>query len=133
MSRGWTRAPPRTSPCWAPGTAAACNALRAVRAKVDDYFARCRLAAFDSRAVAALNRAETEYLAIAAKDLKITADEVAGFPLARIEADRPLPLLETVNPAWAVPLATLHTAVITPVYEARQKTPLPRPNGRSSA
>ena len=47
-------------------TDAAVGALRAVRAKVDDYFGRCRLAAFDARATAALNRAEDEYLAIAA-------------------------------------------------------------------
>jgi hypothetical protein len=65
-------------------TGAAVTALRAVRAKVEDYFARCRLAAFDARAIGALNRAETDYLDVAAKDLKITAEEVAGFPLARI-------------------------------------------------
>ena len=104
------------------GTDAACSAIRAVRAKVDDYFARCRLAAFDSRAIAALNRQETEYLAIAAKDLKITAEEVAGFPLARIEAHRALPLLDSVNPAWAGALATLHTTAITPVYGAAKNT-----------
>ena len=104
------------------GTAAACSAIRAVRAKVDDYFARCRLAAFDSRAIAALNRQETEYLAIAAKDLKITAEEVAGFPLARIEAHRALPLLDSVNPAWSGALAALHTAAITPVYGATKTT-----------
>ena len=103
-------------------TGSACTAIRAVRAKVDDYFARCRLAAFDSRAIAALNRQETEYLAIAAKDLKITAEEVAGFPLARIEAHRALPLLEAVNPAWSTALAALHTAAITPVYGAGKTT-----------
>ena len=71
-----------------------------MKAKVDDYFARCRLAAFDARALGALNREETEYLNILAKDLRITASEVAGFPLARIEAGKPLPLTATVNPAW---------------------------------
>ncbi|MEJ1973381.1 MAG: EF-hand domain-containing protein [Lacunisphaera sp.] len=35
-------------------TAAAVAAVQAARAKVDDYFGRCRLAAFDSRATAAL-------------------------------------------------------------------------------
>jgi hypothetical protein len=99
-------------------TGTACAAIRAVRPKVDDYFARGQLAAFDNRALAALNRQESEYLAIAAKDLKITAEEVAGFPLARIEANRPLPLFDGVNPAWAGALATLHAAVITPVYGA---------------
>lgn len=99
-------------------TDAACNALRAVRAKVNDYFARCRLAAFDGRAIAALNRSETEYLAIAAKDLAITAAEVADFPLARIEAGRPLPLVDGVNPAWAAALSTLQSAAVTPVLGA---------------
>jgi hypothetical protein len=102
-------------------TDAAVAALKAVRPKAEDYFGRCRLAAFDSRATAALNGAETEYLAIAAKDLKITAEEVAGFPLARIEAGRPLPLLEGVNPAWAAALATLHQAVVSPIYGAGKK------------
>ncbi|SDR75290.1 hypothetical protein [Opitutus sp. GAS368] len=102
-------------------TDAACAALKAVRAKAEDYYGRCRLAAFDSRATAALNRAESEYLAIAAKDLKITAEEVAGFPLARIEAGRPLPLVEGVNPAWAGALATLQQAVVKPIYGAEKK------------
>ncbi len=96
-------------------TDAAVAALKAVRAKVEDYFGRCRLAAFDARATGALNRAESEYLAIAAKDLKITAEEVAGFPLARIEAGRALPLFEGVNPAWAGALATLQKAAVIPV------------------
>ena len=100
------------------GTGAAVTAVRAVRAKVDDYFARCRLAAFDARAIAALNRSESEYLAIASKDLKISAEEVASFPLSRIEAGKPLPLVEAVNPAWAAALAALHAVAVTPVFGA---------------
>ena len=103
-------------------TDAAVTALKAVRAKVEDYYARTRLAAFDGRALAALNRSETEYLALAAKDLTISATEVAGFPLARIAADAPLPLLAGVNPAWAAALATLHAAVVTPVLGADKTT-----------
>ncbi|MBC8010356.1 MAG: hypothetical protein H7067_09690, partial [Burkholderiales bacterium] len=67
-------------------TPAAAAAVTAVRATVDDYFARARLAAFDARALAAVNRAESEYLALAAKDLSITSAEIAGFPLARVAA-----------------------------------------------
>ncbi|MBX3746910.1 MAG: hypothetical protein KF833_16490 [Verrucomicrobiae bacterium] len=96
-------------------TPAAAAALEAVRTKLDDYFARCRLAAFDPRALAALNRKEEDYLAIAARDLCITADEVAGFPLARIEAGRALPLQEGLNPAWSGPIATFVTAVVHPI------------------
>lgn len=93
------------------GTAAAAAAVKAVQAKVDDYFARCRLAAFDSRAVGALNRPETEYLSLAAKDLSSSAAEVTSFPLARIEAGKPLPLTAGVNPAWAGAVAALSPLV----------------------
>ena len=87
-------------------TAAAHAALAAVRAKVDDYFARCRIAAFDTRITAALNREEAAYVTAAAKDLKITADELTDFPLALIEADKPLPLTKGINPAWTAAMAT---------------------------
>jgi hypothetical protein len=96
-------------------TVPALDALRAVRAKVDDYFGRCRLAAFDGRATAALNRQESEYLEIAAKDLHIAADEVTAFPLARVEAGRPLPLGDGVNPAWAAAIADVRSKVVVPI------------------
>lgn len=96
-------------------TPAAVAALDAVRTKVDDYFGRCRLAAFDPRAVNALNRKEEEYLAIAASDMHISALEVAGFPLARIEGGRPLPLKDGVNPAWTAAIGALEEKVITPL------------------
>ena len=73
-------------------TPAVAAAVGAVRGKIDDYFSRCRLAAFDPRALGALNRAEADYQLLAGKDLQANAPEAAAFPLARIEAGRPLPL-----------------------------------------
>jgi len=96
-------------------TAEAVAAFSGIKPKVDDYFARCRLAAFDLRALAALNRQESEYLALAAKDLSISASEVAGFPLARVEPNKPLPLKEGLNPAHAGAVAVFHAAVIKPL------------------
>jgi hypothetical protein len=96
-------------------TPAAAAAVRAVKAKVDDYFARCRLAAFDVRALNALNREEKEFLALAAKDLTITSAEIAGLPLARVEAGKPLPLAQGINPAWAEAVAKLQTDAIKPL------------------
>ncbi|HNQ89346.1 MAG TPA: hypothetical protein PKM73_12085 [Verrucomicrobiota bacterium] len=100
-------------------TAAAFAAWQAVRAKVDDFFGRCRLAAYDARAVAALNREEKEYLAVAAKDLTITAEEVAGFPLAMVGAGQALPLTGGHNPAWAGALSAFVSKVVTPMLGAR--------------
>ena len=96
-------------------TDAAAAAVRAIKAKVDDYFARCRLAAFDPRAVVALNHLETDYVTVLAKDLSITAAEIAGFPLARIEAGKALALSESVNPAWINALTALKTDALTPL------------------
>ncbi len=96
-------------------TAAASAAVKAVKVKVDDFFARCRLAAFDARAIAPLNRAESEYVALAAKELTVNAAEIASFPLAQIAAEKALPLAEGVNPAWAGALATLQTAAVKPL------------------
>ena len=97
-------------------TAAAVEAVQSLRAKVDDYFARCRLVAFDPRAAAALNRAEADFAVLAAKELKRTDAEVAGFPLAQITANRPLPLVAGINPAWADGLAALRAKAVVPLF-----------------
>jgi hypothetical protein len=100
-----------------PETAAA---FMAVKEKMDDYFTRCRLAKYDPRALKALNREESEYVAIAAKDLTQAATEVMGFPLAQIGVDQPLPLAGAVNPAWSVAMAIFATAVVRPLLGERQ-------------
>jgi hypothetical protein len=101
-------------------TGVAMTALETVRAKMEDYFVRCRLAAFDPRALTALNRPEQEYLTVAAKDLSAAAPEMVGFPLAHIEAGRPLPLLIGVNPAWSAAMAKFHDDVVKPLLGARE-------------
>ncbi len=90
-------------------------ALDAVRAKVDDFFGRTRLAAFDSRALAVMNRQEHAYLEVAAKDLTIDASEIAHFPLALVEPDKPLPLTDGVNPAWCAALGKLRDLCVKPL------------------
>jgi len=102
-----------------PATAAAWEAFQAVREKVDDYFARCRFAAVDPRAGAAMNRSEPDLLALAAKDLGRSRDELAAFPLARIEAGRPLPLGPGVNPAWSAAVEALRRDLVGPALGAR--------------
>ena len=106
-------------PLGADGTAAAFAAVSAIKHKVDDYFARCRLVAFDPRSAPALNRREEEYLELATRDLGSNVEEVAGFPLALVAADRPLPLAGAVNPAHAAALAALRDAAVTPLIGAR--------------
>jgi hypothetical protein len=96
-------------------TAAAHAALCAVRAKVEDFFVRCGLAAMEPRATAVLTRTEPDFAAIAAKDLSRPEVELAAFPIARVEPGRALPLREGVNPAWAAAVAALEAQVISPL------------------
>ncbi len=101
------------------GTAAAAAAVKAIKPKVDDYFGRCRLAAYDPRALPVLNRKEEEYAAIAVENLSINAAEIAGFPLAQVAAGRALPLKDGVNPAHAAAVAALQAAAIKPLLGER--------------
>jgi len=96
-------------------TEGAAAAVKAVKAKVDDFFARCRLAAFDPRSVNALNRDEKEFLTLGAKDLTATDVAIANLPLAQVGAGKPLPLTQGVNPAWAGALATFQVAAVKPL------------------
>ena len=100
-------------------TEAAAAAVKAVKAKVDDYFARGRLAAFDPRSVNALNRDEKEYAALGAKDLTSNHADIASLPLAQVGATTPLPLTQGINPAWASAIAALQTHAIIPMLGAR--------------
>jgi len=96
-------------------TFSAAEAMSSVKMKINDYFARCRLAAFDHRAMNAMNRQAEEYLSFAEKNLSPDVEEVAGFPLARVDAGKPLPLREGINPAWIAPMARFVAGVVEPL------------------
>ena len=100
-------------------TEAAAGAVKTVKAKVEDYFARGRLAAFDPRAINALNRDEKEYAALGAKDLTNNHADIAGLPLAQVGATTPLPLMQGINPAWAGAIAALQANAIVPLLGAK--------------
>ncbi len=100
-------------------TADAHAAFVAVRAKVDDYFARCRVAAYDPRSVAAINRDGGEYAGLTDGALDPDASAMRHFPLAQIAAGRDLPLGDGVNPAWTGAVAGLRSQVVVPLLGAR--------------
>lgn len=81
-------------------TAEAWSLMQRLGPKLDDYFARCRMAAFAPQTVPALNE-ENELAApdSAATEL-FSMDHLSRRPLARIAAGQPLDLQTGVNPAW---------------------------------
>jgi hypothetical protein len=100
-------------------TQGAAATLQALKTKIDDYFTRCQLAAFDSRATTALNREEKEYFALAAKDLTMSSAELAVLPLAQVAPNKPLPLTQGINPAWADLMARFTSEVVRPLLNGQ--------------
>lgn len=91
---------------------AALDAFLAVREKVVDYFTRCRIAGFDTRASEALRAPEGELQRMTTQSLSRGSEDLAKLPLASIEANRALPLEGGLNPAWAERVHTFAEAVV---------------------
>jgi hypothetical protein len=104
-------------------TEAACAALAAVREKLDDFFVRCRLAAFDARAEDAMNASDDSFKALGGAALSNGHADIAALPIARVGAGATAPLgagIDSgINPAWAERIGALREAVVVPLLGAR--------------
>ncbi len=96
-------------------TLQATQAMNAVAQKVEDFFARCRLAAYDLRAATALNPSLEEYTAMAGHFLDLSSADIIALPLAPITPQPVLPLKDGVNPAWSTALRTFHDHAVAPL------------------
>ncbi|HEY3757576.1 MAG TPA: SRPBCC family protein [Opitutaceae bacterium] len=103
-------------------TDAAHKAYVAVRAKISDYFTRCRLIAFDPRTSQAINRPPEAYDPIAPQVLAADSAGLVALPLSLADADKPLDLNQGVNPAWADAVEQFRTASLTPQFGAHKAT-----------
>jgi len=90
-----------------------------VKSKIDDYFLRCRLAAFDTQTTTVLNLQIARVESITAKDLSTCLDEIAAYPLAKIEAGLSLPLATGINPAWESKINELKSLVVTKLLQGK--------------
>lgn len=96
-------------------------ALQAVREKVDDFFQRCHLAAFDPRAASLLNGSEDDLKRIGSQLLGSGAgsQDVASLPLAYVRSGASLPLNDQVNPAWGAAVQALRAQLVQPLLGDR--------------
>lgn len=105
------------------GTEAACATLAVVKDKLDDFFVRCRLAAFDARAGDALNASDDALKSIGASALSAAHADIAALPLARVGSGGTVPLGAAIdsgiNPAWAESIAAFREAAVVPLLGAR--------------
>lgn len=92
----------------------------AIKAKVDDYFIRCRLAAFDTQSTEVLNLQVARVESITAQNLSTSMDEIAAYPLAKIEANKALPISSSINPAWENAIATFKTLTVSKLFPGKE-------------
>lgn len=97
----------------------AAEAVAAVAAKLDDWFTRCALAAFDVRAAGPLNRSEEDWAGLAGQLLSPESAALAEFPLAGVAAGVDLPLGAGLNPAWGAAIARFKAEVVVPLLGER--------------
>ena len=86
-------------------------AVNAVRAKVADFFMRCKLVAFDADAAGALDVQVAKIEAISGSNLNDNMAEIASYPLARPTQEAQLPLTTGINPAWQSAIAKVKALV----------------------
>ncbi len=98
-------------------TAAALAAVMAVKDKVEDFFMRCKLASFNTDSAAVLDVSSAKIGEISGNNLAASTNEIATYPLARVNAEHRLPLGNEVNPAWAGAIACLKKLVIDKEYK----------------
>jgi hypothetical protein len=90
-----------------------------LKSKVDDFFIRCRLAAFDPSSTSMLNLQVARVESITSKDLSSCLDEIATYPLATILSGRELPVLIGINPAWEKKMESLKLLITDVLFTSR--------------
>ena len=101
-------------------TPGALAAYGAVRAKIDDYFMRCQITAFDARGAATLGGQDAELLALAGHALTADDAQLADLPLSKIDPAAKLRLDANLNPAWAARMKSFVTTAVTPILGPRE-------------
>lgn len=100
-------------------TEAAATAFNAVHLKIDDFFARCRMAEFDERAAALLDNSESVFTAMNASAITDSDRACETLPLSRVTPGGTIPLGPGCNPAWMKRLVTFASTVTIPLLGNR--------------
>lgn len=101
-------------------TAAAREAVNALKDKVTDFFLRCRFIAFDENCTTALDVNAEKVAAIGGDNLAQHEEEIASYPLARPNKEGLLPLNEGINPAWRDSFAKLKALIFDVTFAGKE-------------
>lgn len=86
-------------------------AFVSLKSKIDDYFLRCQMTEYDPLSADTLNSLTARIEQINSKDLSTCIDEIASYPIAKMEAKKPLSFEAGINPTWREKLLKLRSLV----------------------
>ncbi|HLP71397.1 MAG TPA: hypothetical protein VK155_00755 [Bacteroidales bacterium] len=101
-------------------TGEALAAFNSIKGKVEDYFLRCHLSEFNPDSSDILNSLDSRYEEIRCRDLSGCINEIASFPLARIDANPKLHLRNGSNPAWKEALTRFDKLVMSRLFPGKE-------------
>lgn len=105
---------------YADQTAAAYQAYLAVKTKIEDFYTRCRLLDYEPVAEEALNVAKSRFETIAGAELNEDSPGMSGFPLARTNKEKMLPLEDGLNPSWEKAIRQFNREVVQPKFSGKK-------------
>lgn len=86
-----------------------------LKPKIEDYFMRCRMASYDSRAATIMNGNDENLMALASRNLSEAVADIALLPLSAVTTRDVLDLETGINPAWSTMITQLRSAIIKPL------------------
>ena len=104
----WRKAAPEVP--FGDATDSVIAAYDALDAKVKDFFVRSRLAAFSPDSTAALDVQTSRIETISAENLTAKTQDIAAYPIARVNGRAEIDLSAPINPAWAAQFNTVIAA-----------------------
>ena len=106
----WKKAAPEVP--FGDATDSVIAAYDALDAKVKDFFVRSRLAAFSPDSTAALDVQTSRIETISAENLTAKTQDIAAYPIARVNGKAEIDLSAPINPAWAAQFNTVIAAAV---------------------
>jgi hypothetical protein len=100
-------------------TAEALAAYFVVKSKIEDYFLRCHLAAFSPDSSDILTSLRPRYEEIRYKDLTLSKEEIASFPLAAINPEISLSIIKGINPMWEKEIEKFRESVVLKYFPGK--------------
>ena len=97
-------------------TDSAATAFMKLKDKINEYFLRCSLINYDDGAEG-IFKTQTEKMFLDEEGNLYDKEKLAELPLALCSANKPLPLDNTVNPAWLEAVNAFKKYVILPIFQ----------------